>query len=100
MQPIAEYAGDVIGTSPRYAYSLDMVDGIVETLEERVLIDQATGVIMTYEELAPEAALNRLRQLALESRQSMRMVAEWVLRERPTTPLPKELRALTSPDDQ
>ncbi len=100
LQPIAGYAGEVIATSPLYAYSLDMVDGLVETVESRALIEQATGVIMTNEELTAEEAMDRLRHLALESGESMRVVAGWVLTERPTGPVPTELREVTANDDR
>ena len=35
---MAQYAAEVIGTSPLYAYSLEMVDGLVESLETQGLI--------------------------------------------------------------
>ncbi len=88
VQPLADYAADAISTSPLYAYSLDMVDGLVESMESRALIDQAAGVLMGIEELAAEEALDRLRELALVSGESMRTVATWVLEERPTGPVP------------
>jgi GAF domain-containing protein len=84
IRPMAEYAGEAIGTSPLYAYSLDMVDGLVEDLESRALIDQAVGVLMATEEHKSGDALARLRDLALRSGESMRTVASWVLDERPT----------------
>ncbi len=99
LQPIAEYAGDVIGTSPLYAYSLEMVDGLVESLESRAIIGQAIGVIMAVESLSGEEALDRLRSLALGSGQSMRAIARWVIEERPTGPLPAELLQLTEEEE-
>jgi GAF domain-containing protein len=84
VRPMVEYAGEAIGTSPLYAYSLDMVDGLVEDLESRALIDQAIGVLMATEEHTSENALGRLRELAMRSGESMRTVASWVLDERPT----------------
>ncbi len=90
VRPLADYAAEVIGTSPLYAYSLDMVEGLVETLESQALIAQATGVIMATEELTGEEALDRVRSLALASGEPMRIVAERVLAERPTEPLPAE----------
>ena len=67
VKPIAGYAADVISTSPLYAYSLDMVDGLLEDLESRAVIEQATGVLMATEHETPEHALGRLRELALDS---------------------------------
>ncbi|MGH9265308.1 MAG: GAF and ANTAR domain-containing protein [Acidimicrobiales bacterium] len=83
-QPIADYAAEAIATSPLYAYSLDMVDGLVESMETQALIAQATGVIAATEQRTAEEALDRLRQLALASGASLRTVAAWVLEERPT----------------
>lgn len=88
VQPLAAYAAEVISTSPLYAYSLDMVDGLVESLESRALIDRAAGVIMGTEQATAEEALDRLRELALASGESMRTVATWVIEERPTGPPP------------
>lgn len=84
VRPIAEYAGEAIGTSPLYAYSLDMVAGLVEDLESQAIIDQATGVLMATQEKNSESALGQLRDLALRSGESMRTVAEWVIEDRPT----------------
>jgi GAF domain-containing protein len=90
-QPLADYASEVISSSPLYAYSLEMVDGLLESLESQALIAQATGVIIATEQVTEEAAMDRLRDLALVSGESMRTVAERVLDERPTAPFPDEL---------
>jgi GAF domain-containing protein len=92
VRPMAEYAAEAISTSPLYAYSLEMVDGLVETIETQAIIAQATGVIMAGERTTGEQALDRLRNLALHGGESMRTVAEWVLDERPKGP------ALVEPD--
>jgi GAF domain-containing protein len=84
VRPMAEYAGHAIGSSPLYAYSLDMVDGLVEDLETRAIIEQATGVLMANQEETSGDALSQLRDLAIRSGESMRTVAEWVIDERPT----------------
>jgi GAF domain-containing protein len=84
VQPIAGYAAEAISTSPLYAYSLEMVDGLLEDLEDRALIEQATGVLMATEKETTEHALDRLRELAFDSGESMRTVAQWVIDERPT----------------
>ena len=85
VQPMADYAAESISTSPIYAYSLDMVEGLAETVESQAVIDQATGVLMATEERSSAEALDRLRELALSSGESMGTVAKWVLEERPTT---------------
>lgn len=84
VRPMAEYAGQAIGTSPLYAYSIDMVEGLMEDLESRAMIGQATGVLMATQEESSEDALGRLRDLAIRSGESMRTVAEWVIKERPS----------------
>jgi GAF domain-containing protein len=84
VQPMVEYAGQAIGSSPLYAYSLDMVDGLVEDLESQAIIEQATGVLMSSQEDTSQDALAQLRDLAMRSGESMRTVAEWVIAERPT----------------
>ncbi|MDP9069793.1 MAG: GAF and ANTAR domain-containing protein [Actinomycetota bacterium] len=83
VQPMADHAAEAISTSPLYAYSLDMVEGLVETLESQALIAQATGVIMATEERTSDEALDRLRTVALTSGESMRTVADRVLKGRP-----------------
>ena len=87
-QPLADYAAEAVGTSPLYAYSLEMVDGLVESLESQAIIAQATGIIMATEQRTSEDALDRLRTLALESEESMRTVADGVIAEHPTGPSP------------
>jgi GAF domain-containing protein len=87
-RPMAEYAAEAISTSPLYAYSLDVVEGLVETMETRAVIAQATGVIMAGEHATSGQALDRLRELALRSGASLRTVAERVLDERPRGPAP------------
>jgi GAF domain-containing protein len=97
VRPMADHAAAAIGTSPLYAYTLDMVDGLMETLESRALIAQATGVIMVIEQRTSGEAMDRLRDLAMASGEPMRTVAQWVLDERPSGPPPAGDNA-TSPD--
>ena len=98
VRPIAEYAGQAIAASPLYAYSLDMVDGLVEDMETRALIEQATGVLMANQEETSGDALGQLRELAMRSGESMRTVAGWVLEERPTSASP-DVRTITPRED-
>ncbi len=99
VRPMADYASEVISTSPLYAYSLDMVDGLMESLESQAVIDRATGVIMELEERTQDEALDRLRTLALVSGQSMRTVADRVIAERPTGPLSADLEQVARDED-
>ena len=84
LEPMADYAAKAIGTSPLYAYSLDMVEGLVESLESQAVINQAAGVLIESERLDGEAAMDRLRELALGSGESLQTVSQWVLAERPS----------------
>jgi GAF domain-containing protein len=83
-QPLADYAAEVVATSPLYAYALELVEGLQESLENQALIAQAVGVISATERETSEGAMDRLRELALSSGQAMRTVARWVVEERPT----------------
>ena len=82
-QPLVDYAAEVLATSALYAYALELVDGLVESLESQAIIAQATGVLAATEQLTTEEALDRLRTLALSSGESMRSVSTWVIEERP-----------------
>lgn len=84
VKPLADYAADVIASSPLYAYSLDMIERLTESIEAQALVSRATGVLMATEGLNDVEALDRLRHLALSSGQSMPTVANWLLKERPT----------------
>jgi transcriptional regulator with GAF, ATPase, and Fis domain len=85
-QPLADYAAEIIATSPLYAYSLEMVDGLVESLESQAFVAQATGIMMATEGGSAEEALDRLRALALASGKSIREVAGSVIDDHPTVP--------------
>lgn len=82
--PLAEYATEIIATSALYAYSLHMVEGLVESMEDQAMITEAIGILSTTEFPTGEGAIERLRALALASGRSMRTVAGWVIEERPT----------------
>lgn len=49
-------------------HALDMVDGLVESLENQAIIAQATEIVTTTEQQSSEDALERLRTLALTER--------------------------------
>lgn len=83
-RPAADYAAEAIATSPLYAFSLDLVEGLMETMEDRSLIERATSAVMASEHGTSEEALGRLRSLALTSGETMPTVARWVPEERPT----------------
>ncbi len=79
MEPIVGYAADVLATSPLYAYSLDVVDGLVESMEERAVITNATGALMARHDLTHNEAFDALRDRALVQGSSLREAATSVL---------------------
>lgn len=84
VRPMADYAAEAIATSPLYASTLDLVEGLVEAIENRAHINRAIGVIMAGEHRSSEEAMDRLRELAMASGEAMHVVARWVLEEHPT----------------
>ncbi|MDP9440646.1 MAG: GAF and ANTAR domain-containing protein [Actinomycetota bacterium] len=80
--PLVEYAAEAVATSPLYAYSLDMVEGLVETLEDQAVIAQGIGWMMASRGRTQPEALEQLRANALANGQSLRDAAEDALRER------------------
>ena len=86
-QPLADAAAEAISRSPLYAYTLDMVEGLVETLESQALVAQATGVLMVTDGCTAGEALDMVRDLALATGVSLRTVAERVVAEHSTDPL-------------
>ena len=98
-QPLADYAGEIVSTSALYAYALELVDGLVESLENQAIIAQAIGILVMTEQQSSEEALERLRTLALTSGRSMRTVAKWVIDERPRRPSMSSQDQLPGDDD-
>lgn len=80
MAPILGYTGDMLSTSPLYAYSLDLVDGLVESLEDRAAIGQATGVLIARNHWSTEEAFDAVRDRALVQGVSLREAADAVLK--------------------
>jgi putative methionine-R-sulfoxide reductase with GAF domain len=79
MAPIVSYAADVLSTSPLYACSLDMVEGLMESLEERAVIDQATGALMARNGWTAAASFDFLRDRALVRSEPLREAARAIL---------------------
>jgi GAF domain-containing protein len=90
VRPFAELAAEAVSTSPLYAYSLDAVEGLMETLEARALIEQASGMIVASERRTSEEAMDRLREIAMAGGESLRAVAERVVRQGPAGNLPAD----------
>jgi GAF domain-containing protein len=79
--PFADYAAEVIARSPLYAYSLDMVEGLIESIENQALISRATGVLVARHGWSSAEALDALRRRALAHGESLLAVAESILAE-------------------
>ncbi len=79
--PFAHYAAEAIASSPLYAYSLDMVDGLLESLENQALISRATGLLVERHGWSSAEALDALRQRALAHDEPLRAMAKVVLTE-------------------
>lgn len=69
----------VLATSPLYAYSLDLVKGLVEAMDDQAAIGQATGVLMVTGDMTSSEAFEVLRDRALVQGQSLREAAGAVL---------------------
>lgn len=80
--PLVDYAAETVATSPLYAYSLDMVDGLVEALEDQAIIAQGIGWMMASRGCTQPEALEQLRSNALVKGQSLGAAAEDALAER------------------
>lgn len=79
---LVDYAAETVATSALYAYSLDMVEGLVEALEDQAIIAQGIGWMMANRGCSQPEALEQLRSNALARGQSLRVAAEDVLGER------------------
>ena len=108
MAPIVSYAADVLSTSPLYAYSLDMVVGLMESLEERAVIAQATGALMARNQWTVAESFDFVRDRALVQGEPLREAATAILSLDPAGPLsdigpdarpPSPPRPLTGRDD-
>lgn len=71
VQPTAEYAAELISTSPLYVYSLDLVDQLIITVEERQAIALAIGYLMADEDTDEARAWQRLGDLARDTDRSL-----------------------------
>lgn len=77
--PLVGYAADVLATSPLYAYSLEMIEGLVETVGHQAVIHQATGMLMAGGDLSRAEAFDVLRDRALAERLSLPQAARRVM---------------------
>jgi GAF domain-containing protein len=80
-QLLADYAGQAIRTSPLYAYSVDLVDEVLEELATSELVNTAVGLLMERGHVDSDAALRALADEAGRNRMTLREAAEWELRE-------------------
>lgn len=79
VQPLAEYAAEVIAHSPLYAAWLDLVDGLMATVTDVDDIHLAVGILLSNGSLDAEAAWNHLRRQALAENASVADVARRLL---------------------
>ena len=92
MAPIVSSAANVLSTSPLYAYSLEMVEGLMESLEERAVIAQATGALMARNGWTAAESFDFLRDRALVQGEPLREAASAVLAlDLPAGPAPADL---------
>jgi len=66
----------------RYAEFREMdkqIDDLKETLETRKLVDRAKGILMDTQSLKEQEAFRKIQQLSMNSRKSMREVAQAIL---------------------
>lgn len=84
MEHIVGYASDVLARSPLYAYSLDVVDGLLESLADQAVVAQATGLLMARNGWTTEEAFRLIRERALVHGASLRETAGSVLDEEAT----------------
>ena len=77
--PLVGYAADVLAASPLYAYSLEMIEGLVETVGHQAIIGQATGMLMAEGDLSRTKAFDLLRDRALSDGLSLPDAARRVL---------------------
>jgi GAF domain-containing protein len=85
-RPLADYAAAVISTSPLYAYSLDLLDELLDELADRELVSTAMGIIQAREGCCLDEAKRQLAEIADRYGEPIRGAAEWVLREQQLSP--------------
>jgi GAF domain-containing protein len=76
--PIAEYAAEVIGGSPLYAASLDLVDGLVATVKDNDDIQVAVGFLLGLGSATGAEAWAILRDRALKTGTSIAEAARQI----------------------
>jgi GAF domain-containing protein len=79
VQPTASYAAELIGTSPLYVYSLDLVDQLVITVKDRQAIALAIGYLLAEENTDETRAWQLLGDLARDTDQTLGEVAKAVI---------------------
>jgi GAF domain-containing protein len=76
---IAEYAAETIASSPLYHYTLELLDELEITQEERARISTAVGMLMTSHGCDQATALTLLRRAADEEGRSLAEAADVVI---------------------
>jgi GAF domain-containing protein len=78
VQPVADYAAEVIGTSPLYAASLDLVEGLVTSVKESDDIQIAIGFLIGVGTATEAEAWAILRDRALKTGMSIAETARQI----------------------
>ena len=81
-EKFAAYAAETIVTSPLYAYSIDLVNEVVEGLGTAEMVGEAVGIMCARVGYGRDEALADLAESARLRGESLRDAAEWVIRER------------------
>ena len=79
LTPIADYAGLLIGSSPLFVYSLDLLRQLAFTVNERDRIATAIGVLSVRENTDDQAAWVSLQRRAIEEETSVGDMARRVV---------------------
>jgi GAF domain-containing protein len=80
-QELASYAAESIVTSPLYAYSVQVVEDLVESLATDEVVGRAITIICETAGCDESQAMADLRESARLRDESLRLAAEWVIRE-------------------
>jgi GAF domain-containing protein len=81
-EELASYAAESIVTSPLYAYSVQLVEDLVESLATEELVSTAIGIVCETAGCDEAQAMADLAESARLRNESLREAAEWVIRER------------------
>lgn len=88
VRPILDYTARLIATSPLYAYTLELLDELQVTVEERDTIDRAVGALMQTNGCTEATALTLLRRAAAAESRTIIDVAALIIDSNAALPHP------------